>query len=106
MKAPQKVVAGAIQMGDRVRAWPWMGLPSLPAHFPSPSVLPPGMECSTPTSAFEGPEALAEYFGLPALLNASPCSQHTVRLNNSKCWSLDLKKAWLQAMQRDGWSAH
>ena len=44
MKAPQKVLAGAIQMGDRVRAWPWMGLPSCLPTFPSPSVLPPGME--------------------------------------------------------------
>lgn len=35
-EAPQKVLAGAIQMGDWVRAWSWMGLPSLPAHFPQP----------------------------------------------------------------------
>ena len=57
----------------------------LPAHFPQPFSPASGDGVSlASTSAFEEPEALAEYFGLPALLNANPYSQHTMRPNNSK----------------------
>ena len=48
------------------------------------------------TSAFKGPEAPTEYFGLPVLLNASPYSQHTVRPNNTKMLEFGTEEGSLQ----------
>ena len=36
-------------------------------------------------------------------LNASLCAQHTVRPNKPKLWSLEQRKFYCRAMQRDGW---
>ena len=69
----------------------------LPAHSPQPLSPASGDGVSlASTSAFEGPQAPTEYFGLPVLLNASPYSQHTVRSNNTKMLEFGTEEDSLQ----------
>ena len=69
----------------------------LPAHFSQPPSPASGDIVSlAPTSAFKGPEAPAENFGLPVLLNGSPSFQHTVRPNNTKMLEFGTEEGSLQ----------
>lgn len=107
MKAPQKVVAGLSRwVTGSEHGLGWAFLPSCPLS-PAPQSCLRGWSKPCVHLCLRGPEALAEYFGLPALLRCkSMFPTHTVRLNNSKMLEFGPKKVHYPGHAKNGWLMH